>query len=135
MAANIELAGLALAFPPLRQGATFQLSGAWKISDFWNRKLLLQNFARDLNTERLLFENTCKTLLEGRVSVDEMTRLLSGNGWDHSDLQDRLRERVGPQAAEVAKEIYSTLVRLSRNLGLNANTTVCILKTLTSQHI
>ncbi|KAF8536958.1 hypothetical protein BDD12DRAFT_258064 [Trichophaea hybrida] len=123
MLTGVEAAGLALAiFPIVVQGVGFYVDGARKVKDLKDHKRVLNRLARDLKVECFCFEEVCARLLEGMVSAGETTLLLKGDGWGDTGFQNRLQERLGPEAAEtfteLAEELFSSLQQLKEDLGL-----------------
>jgi len=131
MPTGIETAGLVLAiFPIVVKGFDVYLDGSRKVKDLWQWRRGLRGMLREFKAESALFENTCMRLLQEVVSAKEVIQLMGGEGWDDTDFQERLAERMGENMAEAfageVKELSSRLSQLREDMGLDQDMNVCI---------
>lgn len=129
MATGIETAGLALAiFPLVVRGLAFYLDAAQKVKDIYKYEGVLKRLVRELEMEKSKFENTCAVLLEGMVSAEQLATLVSGKGWEDSNLQNGLDQCLGQNAAksltEAVAALNSLLESLRKGIGLDENSQV-----------
>lgn len=114
MVTGIETAGLALAvFPLVVGGIQFYADGARTIKEMWRPERALNALTRELEMEKCKFENTCTLLLEDMVSNSHLILLMERPGgplWGADDLQQKLKSRLRPAAAQCYMEAIEALV-------------------------
>ncbi|KAF8252528.1 hypothetical protein K440DRAFT_644722 [Wilcoxina mikolae CBS 423.85] len=104
MATGFEIAGLALAiFRLVITGITLYRDAAAKIKDLHHYETVLKQLVRQLDIEKLKFENTCAFLLEGILPADQVAALVEGDisRWNDPNFQNELGKclRVGAATA------------------------------------
>ncbi|KAF8248393.1 hypothetical protein K440DRAFT_626275 [Wilcoxina mikolae CBS 423.85] len=124
MVTGVEAAGLALAiFPLVVNGFGCYLDGIRKIKEAKNYRGVLKRLIRNLEMEKITFENTCEFFLEGMVSAKEMEDLVIGVGWDRPEfqiiLQGRLRANEAEAFAAAVAALTEYLQELVKDLGLD----------------
>jgi hypothetical protein len=113
-----SLVGIQSIFPLILQGLSFYV-------DLKDSRTNLRRLVRDLEMERVKFQNTCEYILEDVVPAQVGQKIASGEGIENATLQDALLRCFRPSVATVFNEavfdLCTTLRGLSEDLGLENN--------------
>lgn len=110
MASGLEIAGLIL-------GAISPITSFLETyKDFRNYKTIIENLSEDLNTQSLLFRDTCE-------------RLFDGLSWHDESLEKKLRRRLSEDdythCMKMMKRINNQIEQLRMSFGLAPHGMVC----------
>jgi hypothetical protein len=92
---------------------------------------VLERLVRQLEIEKIKFENTCVLLLEGMLPVDRVVALVEDDleGWKDPEFQDALKRYLRTNAAAAFTKAVATLnvflQGLVKEIGLHENRQVC----------
>ncbi|KAF8244378.1 hypothetical protein K440DRAFT_636134 [Wilcoxina mikolae CBS 423.85] len=118
----MEVAGVVLAIFPLVIQAFAFYDDASKLK---GSKMLLRRLVRDLEMERVKFQNTCEYILEDIVPAQVVRTLISGEGWEDVILQDALLRCFRPAVVtvfiEALYDLLTTPQGLNDDLGFGIN--------------
>lgn len=126
----MEAAGIALAvFPLVVKGLAVYLDGVKTCKDIVRWRTGMKCLIRELNTESVIFRNTCNVVLEGVLPLADVSRLMNGGNWDDHYVR-ALEESLGEHNTQAfvgeVKELCSVLQELKIELGLEENAKVDI---------
>lgn len=112
-------------FPLLVQGLSFY-QDALAVGNYQHT---LKRIVRQLEMERLKFENTCRYVLEGIGLAHDQTELLNGLGWGDRAVQEALQMGLPADASRIFMDAVGALLLLLQGLrdalGLENNHEVC----------
>lgn len=96
---GVEVAGLVLAvLPVLVEAIKFYAEGVSTVERYFKYRVPLQSVLRALQNEKVIYLNTCETLLNGLVDNNEEREALlkdpGGPAWKNSELETRLKQRL-----------------------------------------
>lgn len=118
----MEVAGLVLGALPL----AIQVFEKYRtiLSTMKNTKQELDSIIRDLQTEKLILENTCESLLRGIASDFEIEHMIQhpyGDAWKEYDDEVRLRVwRSGRLFQELVEDMRNATAELEGKLALDS---------------
>ncbi|KAI5816701.1 hypothetical protein BZA77DRAFT_53186 [Pyronema omphalodes] len=113
MPTGFEEAGLALAiFPILVQGIGLWFEGLSMMNRMWCWKKTLENILRELDTERVLYHNTCLSLLEACGYEGPIEDLMNGD----TEFKNMLEAHMGKDIARAFLNEASQLLGLLKEL-------------------
>ena len=124
---GIEVAGIALAvFPVLVNGVTCFVDGVQTIRRWRRYRVILQDYADILETQRVYYQDTLEGLLTGIVqSEDEIRDLMElprGAIWKSAEYDEKLRQRLGHSHAvylKLADKLVNALNTMCEKLGID----------------
>ena len=101
MVTGVEIVGLVLgAFPLAIEVINAYGSGVEKVRHMKKYKQVLDQFIRDLEVEKCIYDNTVLALLEG-LSTDP-----NSADWDNEDFRSQVRVRLGPVGRTLDNWLY-----------------------------
>lgn len=123
MVTGVETAGLVLAaFPLIVSAIQHYREGLEPLKDWWRYRTKFLEFAGNVSTQRLIFEENIEILLSPIVASDvEMAALLKDPGgpeWANPDLTKRLNQRL-PKSYDSYVRTVQDLNRILENLKTN----------------
>lgn len=130
---GVEAAGLVLGVLPLIiEAVKAYADGVSTVERYLKYEIPLQDLSRALNLQYVLYQNTCKQLLNGLVEDNEERAALlekpGGPAWATPELERKLQQRLSREYEsflETMSEIESVVSKIKRLLKFGPDGKVC----------